>query len=137
MADQVAELHLHVDAAEDADAEELAELARQLRQELLLLDIEAVEPAREGQVPEGAKAVEAIAAGGLIVSLVKSAGLLSAVVNTVQSWLTRLGSRSVKLELDGDVLEVTGISPQQQRDLIRTWVERHTTPEGGVGSKSG
>jgi hypothetical protein len=51
--------------------------------------------------------------------------MLGAVVDTVQSWLARLGSRSVKLELDGDVLEVTGVSAQQQGDLIRTWVERH------------
>jgi hypothetical protein len=128
MRGQIAALHVHVDAAEGADDEQVAELTLQLRQELLELDVEAVEPARKGQLPEGAKAVEAIAAGGLIISLVKSAGLLNAVVNTVQSWLTRLGSRSVKLELDGDVLEVTGVSAQQQRDLIKTWVERHASP---------
>jgi hypothetical protein len=128
MREQIAAINLHVRAAEDADAEEIADLTLSLRQELLELDVEAVEPATEGQLPEGSKAVEAIAAGGLVISLVKSAGLLNAVVNTVQSWLTRLGSRSVRLELDGDVLEVTGISPQQQRDLIRTWVEHHANP---------
>jgi len=125
MRGQIATLQLHVGAGEDSDTNEVAELTLQLRQELLELDVEAVETAREGHVPEGAKAVEAIAAGGLIISLVKSAGLLNAVVNTVQSWLARRGSRSVKLELDGDVLEVTGISPQQQRDLIKTWIERN------------
>jgi hypothetical protein len=129
MTDQVAALHLQVDGGADADDEEVAELTQALRQELLQLDVEAVEPAVGGEVPPGAKAVEALAVGGLIVSLVKSAGMLGAVVDTVQSWLARLGSRSVKLELDGDVLEVTGISAQQQGDLIRTWVERHAAAQ--------
>jgi hypothetical protein len=44
----------------------------------------------------------------------------------VQSWLSSSGDRSVKLELDGDVLEVTGITRGDQRELIRTWIDRHT-----------
>jgi hypothetical protein len=51
MNDQVAALHLQVDAGEDADAEEVAELTQALRQELLQLDVEGVEPAKAGAVP--------------------------------------------------------------------------------------
>jgi Effector Associated Constant Component 1 len=124
MTEQVAALALQVDAGADEDAEELAELTRQLRAELLQLDVEAVEPATAGEPPPGTRAVEALALGGLIVSLVKSAGTLASVVNAVRSWLGG-GQRSVKLELDGDVLEVTGVSGSQQQALINAWIERH------------
>jgi Effector Associated Constant Component 1 len=124
MTEQVAALALQVDAGADEDAEELAELTRQLRAELLQLDVEAVEPATAGEPPPGTRAVEALALGGLIVSLVKSAGMLASVVNAVRSWLGG-GQRSVKLELDGDVLEVTGVSSHEQQALINAWIERH------------
>jgi hypothetical protein len=35
------------------------------------------------------------------------------------------GRRSVKLEIDGDVLEVTGITRRDQRELIQAWIDRH------------
>jgi hypothetical protein len=31
----------------------------------------------------------------------------------------------VKLQLDGDSLELTGISPSDQRELIDLWIARH------------
>jgi hypothetical protein len=34
----------------------------------------------------------------------------------------------VKLEIDGDVLEVTGITRADQHALIQTWVDPHTGP---------
>ncbi|MDQ4146054.1 MAG: hypothetical protein M3198_20370 [Actinomycetota bacterium] len=108
-----------------ADPEEVAELTLQLREELLQLDIESADLVTAENVPAGAKAGEALALGALLVSLASSApALLGAVVKAVESWVGRMGHRSVKLELDGDVLEVTGVSSRQQQDLIQAWLAR-------------
>lgn len=126
MAERVAQLDVEVDAGPDADPGEVAEATAQLRDLLLQLDVETVEAPTSGEPPPGARSVETMAVGTLIVSLVNSSGLLSSVVGSVQSWLSRLGSHSVKLELDGDVLEVTGISAKEQRELISHWIDRHS-----------
>jgi hypothetical protein len=125
MPERVAQLDVELDAGPDADPEEVAEATAQLRDLLLQLDVETVEAPTSGDAPPGTRSVETMAVGTLIVSLVNSSGLLSSVVASVQSWLSRVGSRSVKLELDGDVLEVTGISAKEQRELISHWVDRH------------
>ncbi len=125
MAERVAQLDVEVDAGPDADPGEVAEATAALRELLLQLDVETVEAPASGEAPPGTRSVETMAVGTLIVSLVNSSGLLSSVVASVQSWVSRLGSHSVKLELDGDVLEVTGISAKEQRELISHWIDRH------------
>ena len=47
-------LRLDVGAEPDADAEELAELTAALQQELLELDVDAVDLAHDGELPENA-----------------------------------------------------------------------------------
>lgn len=68
------------------------------------------------------------AVGGLVVGLTGSGSLLQKVIDTVLAWVTRGGQRSVRLELDGDPLEVTGVSAHQQRELISIWIKRHREP---------
>jgi hypothetical protein len=126
MTDRVARLGLCIEAGSDSDAEELAELAVQLREQLLELDIERADPATAGQAPPGTRAGEIFVAGALTVMLALSKKLLTALTETVQSWVSLSGGRSVKLELDGDVLEVTGITRRDQRELIQVWIDRHT-----------
>ncbi|MBV8541567.1 MAG: hypothetical protein JO063_08075 [Pseudonocardiales bacterium] len=126
MTERVARLGLRIEAGPEADAAELDELAVQLREQLLELDIERADRASAGQAPPGARAGETLLAGALTVVLAQSSGLLTALVETVRSWVCRDSGRSVKLEIDGDVLEVTGISRADQRELIETWVDRHT-----------
>jgi hypothetical protein len=117
-------LRVRVDA-EGADVEETAELTRQLRRALLELDVDAAEPMPAGQAPPETKAVEALALGGLVVSLVNASGVLASVVEAIQSWVAGRGPRSVRLELDGDELEVNGISSRRQDQLIKMWLDRH------------
>lgn len=124
MQDLRATLKLDIEAQPDADAEELAELTAHLHEELLQLDVDSVELAREGEPPPGAKALDVLGLGTLLVTLVKSAGGLKTLVSTLQGWLSGQ-PRSVKLELDGDVLEMTGISSSAQEKLISDWIARH------------
>jgi hypothetical protein len=126
MTERVGRLDLCIEAGPEADAAELDELAVQLRGQLLELDIEGADRATAGQAPPGARAGDILLAGALTVMLVQSSGLLTALVETVQSWVSRSDGRSVKLEIDGDVLEVTGITRTDQRELIETWIDRHT-----------
>jgi hypothetical protein len=114
-----------LDAGPDVDDEELAELTGRLRGALLELDVDAVEPASGGAAPEGAKGVELLAIGGLVIRFAMSSAMLRSVVDVASGWMSRQQARSVKLTLDGDTLEVTGTSSEEQQRLIDLWVARH------------
>jgi hypothetical protein len=127
MEEQLETLGVQVAVGPDSDAEEVAEATLQLRRELLELDVDAVELPRGGEPPPGTRAVELAALGALAVTLAKSQ-LLTSVVATVRSWLAGSPQRSIKLELDGDVLELGGVSSKQQERLAEEWLRRHTSP---------
>lgn len=121
------ELLIGLQAVPDADAEELAELTGRLRAELLDLDVDAVGQPIGGETPEDAKGVGLLAAGELVVRLVASPEVLASIIAGIGSWLGRNRARSVKLTLDGDTLEVSGVSSAEQDRLIGLWVSRHGT----------
>lgn len=125
MEERLAALGIQVAIGAEDDAEQVAEATLGLRRELLDLDVDAVELPRVGEPPPGTRAVELAALGALVVTVAQSR-LLAPVVAAVQSWLARSQQRSVKLELDGDVLEVTGVSSRDQQRLIDEWLRRHT-----------
>jgi len=108
----------------DDDLMRLEQLTHRLRGELRELDVEKVDLINSGKTPEGARAGPDVPAwGSLLVTL--AAPVLPALVNGIQSWLKP--DRSVTLELNGDKLEVTGISSAEQRELIKTWPSHHST----------
>lgn len=125
MTEQVARLGLCIETDPKVEADELARLAVQLRQELLELDIESVEPATAGTPPPGARTGELLTAGALIVMLLRSPVLFELLIKTVQAWISRGGERSVELEINGDKLKLTGVSRRDQHEVIQ-WVERNT-----------
>ncbi len=124
MQEQPATLGVQIAVGPESDAEEVAEATLQLRRELLDLDVEAVELPRAGEPPPGTRAVEVAALGALLVTVAQSQ-LLTPVVAAVRSWLAGSPRRSIKLELDGDVLELTGVSSKEQRRLTDEWLRRH------------
>jgi hypothetical protein len=60
-----------------------------------------------------------------VVQLVLQPGVLASIVEGVRSWLQRQSARSVKLTLDGDSLEVTGVSSEEQDRLVELWIARN------------
>lgn len=124
--DERTTLAIHLVVGPESDAQEVADATLRLRRELLDLDVEAVEMARAGEPPPGTRAVEVAALGALVVSVAKSQVLVN-VVAAVRSWLGSQQQRSIKLELDGDVLELTGVSSKEQRRLAEEWLQRHTS----------
>jgi hypothetical protein len=124
MEDQLATLGIQIAVEPGADAEEVAEAAAQLRRELLDLDVDAVELVRAGEPPPGTRAVDVAALGALVVTVAQSQ-VLSHVVAVVRSWLAMSPQRSIKLELGGDALELTGVSSREQQRLTDEWLRRH------------
>jgi hypothetical protein len=121
-----AQVEFSVDAGSGADADELERLALSLRRELLELDaVDSAEGATSGPAPEGARAIDALLVGTILVRLARKKEVLSAVVGVVRSWLGERGRRQVRIELDGDVLELTGASDEERERLVDAWIERH------------
>lgn len=124
MEDQLTTVRIQVAAGPEADAEEVARATAQLRLELLDLDVESVEPVRGSAAPTGAKAGELVTLGTLAVTVAQSR-LIVSIVTVMRAWLTGSRQRSIKLELGGDVLELTGVSSTEQQRLTDEWLRRH------------
>jgi hypothetical protein len=114
-----------------ADAERLDTLTGYLRQELLQLDVGDVTALRAGPPPPGTRAIDAIAIGGLLVTLNRTAQGVRTVVSAIRAWLAHGdgSKRTVRLELDGDVLELSEVSATEQTRLIELFVSRHVGQE--------
>src|ERR1700744_5801147 len=119
---------------DDADSERLAELARYLRSELLEFDSDDVSARPAGSdPPPGSRAFGVAEISGLLVMLGQSADGLRSVVAAVTAWVGG-GSgpgRTVRLELDGDALELSQASAADQERLVSLFVGRHSGPGHG------
>jgi hypothetical protein len=107
----------------DADGAEFELATSQLRRELLELDVDDVKAPRGGEAPPGARGVGAAEIGTLLVAAGRVA--IGPIVAAIQSWVARRASRSVKLTIDGDSIEVSNVSPEDQRELIQSFLARH------------
>jgi hypothetical protein len=110
---------------EEPDPDELEELTAKLRRQLLELDVDAVERPPVAEAPAGTKGL-GIAIGALILKMATSPELLSGVVTTIRRWLSGHRNRSVKIAMDGDTIELTGVSSEEQDKLADAWIARHT-----------
>lgn len=120
------EINLRVD--DDVSPLEMEELTAAIRRELLQLDVQSVDRVSGGPAPEGAKGVELAALGALIVNLGKAMPVLGQVIDVIQAWAARSPNRTVKLTLEGDTLELGGMSETQQRQVVKDWMARHAKP---------
>jgi hypothetical protein len=111
----------------DDDPEQLDELTSLLRDELLDLDVAAVEPLTQESAPNDAKGALAALGGWLAVHF-GAAGLkagLRAVVNVVASWAGRTG-KTVELSIGGDTLKLTGASAEMQSRIVDEFFARQS-----------
>ncbi len=122
---EATKLLIKINPSPDVDLEELEKLTRKLRQELLELDIESADFVVQGEKLVGAKAGDPINWGTIIVTLLAAGGVATKLVDLSQTWLTYNQQQSIILEIDGDKLEVKGISTEEQQKLIDMWIERH------------
>ena len=124
---------LELQLAEDgADAERLDTLTTLVREELLHTDVEDVRRTQGGEAPPGTRAIDVVALGGLVVTLGRAAAGLRDVMGVLRGWLSRGDGvrRTVKIEIDGDVLELSEVSAAEQNRLIELFIGRHGGDEG-------
>jgi hypothetical protein len=106
-----------------ADASRLEDLSLALRQDLLELDVDDVQPLRTGEAPAGTRAIDVAAVGALLVSLSSSAGAVTRVVDMLRGWLTRgSGGRTVELSIGDKTLKLSGASSEQQDRLVQEFL---------------
>ena len=110
-----------------ADDERVDALTRQLRTELLDLDVRDVRPAPAAtEAPPGSRGFDVAAGGQLVVAMVGTQGL-AGLVSAVLGWLGRGhdAPRNIRLEIEGDVLELSGASSEEQDRLVDMFLSRH------------
>jgi hypothetical protein len=112
------------DIGAESDAEDLANATYRLRRELAQLDVDDVTIPRSEQASEGSRGPDLGAIGTLIVTLGQDSAL-SAVISALLDWASRDSRRRVRVELDGDMLDITGLSEHDQRRIINHWLRRH------------
>ncbi|WET77916.1 hypothetical protein P3102_28130 [Amycolatopsis sp. QT-25] len=120
---------VRVQLGEDgADAERVEQLTGYLRGELVDRGVAEVTALPAGPAPPGSRAFDVATVGGLLVTLGQSADGLRSVVAAVREWLSRGGrvKRTVRLEIDGDVLELSEASLTDQDKLVDLFVSRHS-----------
>ena len=114
------EVRLHIEGYPDSDAEERAELAWRLEEDLRAAEVEDVSrPAADS--PEGAKG-GALMWAELIVTL---AGTIPSFLSAVLGWTQRHPGASITLEIDGDKLTLDKASDEERRQLVEAFLERH------------
>jgi hypothetical protein len=130
--ERTTELVLEVDPGPDGDAEEAAELALRLRDELDELDGVSARLAHGGPPPSGSKGAGAVEWGTLVVQLLSS-GALTALLTSATGWVARNRRGTVRVKLGDDELELTGATSEEQQHLVADWLERRDRAPRGDG----
>jgi hypothetical protein len=89
------ELYLEI-SAEGVSAEDLDQMTREFLSELKDTEVESVSLAAGDPVPSGAKAVDPVATGALIMSVLPA--VLPKIIDLVQAWMDRGKGRVVKFK---------------------------------------
>jgi hypothetical protein len=117
-------------AEDGADPERLDQLTGQVRAELRQFDeISGVSTLPGSPPPPGTRGANIETVGALLVMLGQSAEGLRAVVGVACDWMRRGDGtkRTVRVEIAGDVLELSEATPAEQQRLIDFFVGRHGT----------
>src|SRR5512138_1710638 len=112
----LSELNIQV-LADGATEEELDQMTRGLLAELQDMDVERAELAKGGAAPDGAKAVDPVTTGSIIMAVLP--GLLPRVIEGIQSWAMRGSNRTVKFKgrIAGQPVDFEGSGDDLQRLL--------------------
>lgn len=124
MTSESGEMLVEIEGLPGADAGDMTRLLGSLRAELRDLDIQSIRQAA-ATAPDGSKSGGLPSADQLVVGVATSPDVLTSVIGWIRAWLGRNRARSAKLSIDGDIIEVTGVSSAEQQRLIDLWVSRH------------
>jgi hypothetical protein len=120
------DLVLVVESEPDADPDEVDRLVRQLHVELKDLDVESVSPVTAENAPLGAKGVDSVSLGALLITLSATGGVFAVLVQAVGDWLARhAAARRISVTIDGDTIVLEKSSAQERTALIEAYIRRH------------
>jgi hypothetical protein len=123
-------MKVHIKLEEEESKDEIDNLTRSLRDDLLNLDVEEVHLLYE-KPPPGSKALDGVAVGSMIVDFVGGVAIQQ-ITQTIQAWTQRNENRSITLETaDGDKIDVKGLSAKDQQKIIDAWVMRQMQKMSG------
>lgn len=126
MTSESGEMLVEIEGLPGADDEHMTRLLGSLRAELRDLDIQSIRQS-SAAAPADSKSGGLPSPDQLVVGVATSPDVLTSVIGWIRAWLSRTGARSAKLSIDGDTLEVTGLSTADQQRLIDLWVSHHGT----------
>ena len=115
-----------------ADDERLHGLTTGLRNELVEVDGLDVQLVHEGDAPDDSRALDVLAVGALAIRVLDSAGLRTA-FGAIRAWLARGAGapRSVHVEIDGDSIELSAATSEEQERLVALFLDRHAAGAQG------
>ena len=131
-------LDLTISLQDEVDDEELDRLTRQLRDEIVELDVEEVELDPVTELPPGAKG-DPITIGSIVVALA-SAGVFTALIELLKSWALRREGRTITVKAKVGEREVemsyspTETSPEEMTRFANTilgMLEKGSSTAGG------
>jgi len=109
---------IRVDAGPDSDELETAELTQQLRRRLLDQGVERADPVSESVTPPGARAVDAVTMGSLL--LVVAPGTIAGVVEVFKFWLDRRHGRAIEVSVGDRSVKLTGGTAAEIQQVLDT-----------------
>jgi hypothetical protein len=116
------EVRIVVGSDRDADLTALTRWTTQLSAELMAAGLRPSRP-HDPELPEATKSA-GITLTQLVVALASSS-VLVAVVRTVQSFATRARGSKIRVELDGDAIELDNADDDQRQQIVDLWLARH------------
>lgn len=120
------DLVLVVESEPDVDPDKVERSIRQLRAELKDLDVESIAPVNPENVPPGAKGVDPLSLGALLITLSATGGVLTLLVETARDWLARDAVvRRISVTIDDDTIVLEKSSAQERSALIDAYMRRH------------
>jgi hypothetical protein len=111
-------------SSQGSTPEELDQMTRQLRSELMELEVESVDLVGAKEIPKGAKAGEVLELGTLAVAVLPV--FIPKIIEYLQSWSLRAESRkvSVKAQVGDRSIEIeyspAALSPDGLKNLVET-----------------
>ena len=104
------------------DPELLDTYSRRLRKEMLELDVDSVDYVNQADAPKGSKGIGS-AVGDMILTLAPLDYALSGVMGAVQSFVERNDQCNITVEINGNLLQIDGTSPEHQQALVDAYIK--------------
>ncbi|MFI6954582.1 hypothetical protein ACIBJI_14045 [Nocardia sp. NPDC050408] len=112
---------------EDLDIEQLDGSARQLRSELLDLDVDHVSAVSGGPAPTGTRGLGTELVGQLVVGIGPGLVALRQLLDTLRGWRSNQEHLAISVQIGEDRLELTNASSETEMQVVAAFIERHAS----------